>query len=108
MKKLLLDECVPHRARHSLPGFEVFTVAYMDWGGIKNGKLLQLASDNHFDIFLTTDKNIQFQQNPTKFDLSIVVFEAAKDDLDSFLLLVPKFIELSHSGLEKNRIYVVG
>ena len=58
MKKLLLDECIPHNVRHSLAEFETYTVAFMKWEGINNGKLLSLAVENNFDFLLTTDKNI--------------------------------------------------
>jgi len=43
MKKLLLDECIPHGIRKSLLEFDVYTVNFMGWSGVKNGKLLQLA-----------------------------------------------------------------
>jgi hypothetical protein len=106
MKKLLLDECVPHRIRISLPEFEVYTVNFMGWGGIKNGKLLQLAVDNHFDLFLTTDKNLPYQQNVSKYPIAIVVFNVVRDELETMLLLLPKFKKLA-DGFEKNRIYVI-
>jgi hypothetical protein len=38
--KILLDENLPHKLRHEIIGHEVFTVAYMGWSGIENGKLL--------------------------------------------------------------------
>lgn len=72
MKKLLLDECVPQGLRHSIIDFEIYSVTYMGWSGIKNGKLLQLAISEGFDIFLTTDKNLQFQQNMDKHNITIV------------------------------------
>lgn len=42
--KLLLDENLPHQIRLELPGHDVFTAAYMKWGGIENGELLRLAA----------------------------------------------------------------
>ena len=106
MKKLLLDECVPQRVRKSLPEFEVYTTAYMGWGGIKNGKLLQLAVDNKFDLFLTTDKNLPYQQNATKFPIVIVVFNVIKDELETILLLLPKFKQMVNN-FEPNRVYII-
>lgn len=47
--KLLLDENLPHELRHHLPGHNVFTTAYMAWGGLKNGALLALAARQGFD-----------------------------------------------------------
>jgi predicted nuclease of predicted toxin-antitoxin system len=56
--RLLLDESLPSRLRRSLPGHSVKTVIEMGWGGIQNGKLLVLASEQ-FDAFITADKNLQ-------------------------------------------------
>lgn len=47
--KLLLDENLPHQMRLELPGHEVFTAAYMNWGGIENGELLRQAAAEGFD-----------------------------------------------------------
>ena len=47
--KLLLDENMPRKLRHHLPGHDVFTTPYMDWAGIGNGKLLALAADAGFE-----------------------------------------------------------
>jgi hypothetical protein len=78
----------------------------MGWGGIKNGRLLQLAVDNGFGIFITTDKNLQYQQNATKFPITIVVFEVVKTELENLLILLPKF-KMALENFEKYRIYVI-
>ena len=106
MKKLLLDECVPHRLRKNLPEFEVYTVTFMGWSGIKNGKLLQLAVDNHFDLFVTTDKNLPYQQNSTKFPIAIVVFNVVKDEFETIMMLLTK-MKLLADSFEKNKVYVI-
>jgi predicted nuclease of predicted toxin-antitoxin system len=58
--RVLLDECLPHRLRTELAEHEVSTVQKEGWSGLKNGKLLKVASD-HFDVFLTVDRNLPFQ-----------------------------------------------
>jgi hypothetical protein len=60
--KVLLDECVPRKLRRELPEHEVLTVMEQGWSGIKNGKLLALAAPE-FDVFLTIDQNLKYQQN---------------------------------------------
>jgi predicted nuclease of predicted toxin-antitoxin system len=60
--RLLLDESLPSRLRRSLPGHAVATVVEMGCGGVKNGRLLALASQQ-FDAFLTADKNLPYQRN---------------------------------------------
>jgi hypothetical protein len=59
--RVLLDECVPRALRKELPGHEVKTVAEAGWAGVKNGELLELAA-RQFDVFLTVDRNLEYQQ----------------------------------------------
>ncbi|CAN5373260.1 hypothetical protein BH09BAC1_BH09BAC1_15770 [soil metagenome] len=106
MTKLLLDECVPQGLRSHLSEFETFTVTYMGWGGLKNGELLQTAVSHQFDVFLTTDKNLQYQQNMHKHAITIVVFDVVRLELDNILVLLPKFKKIIYS-IEKHRIYVI-
>jgi hypothetical protein len=70
--KILLDECTPRFLKHRLPGQHVSTVQEMGWTGLKNGDLLA-AAGGHFDLFITTDKNLRFQQNLTKYSLAVVL-----------------------------------
>ena len=60
--RILLDESLPRRLRHSFAGHEVVTVVEAGWSGIENGELPRLAA-TRFDIFVTADQNLQFQQN---------------------------------------------
>jgi Domain of unknown function (DUF5615) len=66
--KLLLDECVDRRFAGELPGHDVKTVPQMGWAGIKNGVLLTLA-EAEFDVFITVDRNLSFQQNLPRFNI---------------------------------------
>jgi hypothetical protein len=74
--KVFLDENVPYPLRRALPDHDVRTVAEMGWGGIKNGKLLKLVEDGHFDVLLTGDKNLSKQQNMSGRRLAVVVLSA--------------------------------
>ena len=60
--KVLLDECVDWRLSRSIVGHDVKTARQMGWSAIKNGELLTLAS-LAFDVFVTVDRNLSFQQN---------------------------------------------
>ena len=71
--KILLDECVTKHLKPFLSEHEVVTVREMGWSGIKNGKLSTLCVENQFEIFLTIDKNLQYQQNIDKYTLTIVI-----------------------------------
>jgi hypothetical protein len=69
--RMLLDECVPRGLTHELGDHEVRTVPEMGWGGMKNGALLQLAAES-FDVLLTTDRNLAFQQNIATLRFGII------------------------------------
>jgi hypothetical protein len=60
--KVFFDEDVPQKLARSLPQHDVQTVVSMQWGGIKNGALLQLIEREGFNVFLTGDKNMRNQQ----------------------------------------------
>jgi hypothetical protein len=87
--RVLLDECVPRRLKRELPAHEVFTVTGHGWSGIKNGKLLALA-DVEFDVFLTVDQNLKYQQNLSTFRIAIILLLARNNRLQTLLPLMPE------------------
>ncbi|MGO8678421.1 MAG: hypothetical protein ACLQVX_21475 [Limisphaerales bacterium] len=76
--RILLDECVPWPMHKLLVGHECMTAQRRGWGGIKNGELLGLA-EGEFDLFITSDQNIRYQQNLAGRTISIL--ELSKSDL---------------------------
>jgi predicted nuclease of predicted toxin-antitoxin system len=80
--KLFLDENLPHQLRKELHGHDSFTVAYLGWGGIENGELLELAASQGFDALLTKDANLEYEQNLKDLPIAVVVLEAASNDID--------------------------
>jgi predicted nuclease of predicted toxin-antitoxin system len=85
--KVLLDECVPRKLRRELPEHEVLTVTEKGWSGIKNGKLLALA-EKEFDVFLTIDQNLKYQQNLKAFNIGIILLVARNNRLKTLLPLM--------------------
>ena len=81
MRRVLFDEDVPRPLRRDLPGFDIQTVVEAGWSGIKNGELLRRA-EAAFDVFLTADRNLQFQQNTAKLRLGTVVLAVGSTKLD--------------------------
>lgn len=70
--KILLDENLPRKLKAEFgPDFEVKTIRDMEWLGKKNGELLGLMVLNGFDLFITLDKNLRYQQNLARFPLSV-------------------------------------
>lgn len=76
--RILLDECVPWPMHKLLVGHECTTAQKRGWGGIKNGDLLRLA-EGDFDLFITSDQNIRYQQNLA--GRRIPVLELSTNDL---------------------------
>ena len=104
--KILLDECVTKRLKPHLLEFEVFTVSEMKWNGVKNGKLMALCIDNNFELLLTIDKNLMFQQNLEKYELTIVVLNCLTSKLEELVLFVPSF-KSKVNRLEKHKAYII-
>jgi hypothetical protein len=74
--KVLLDENIPHDVRPFLAHHETFTVAYMGWGGLKNGKLLDTAETAGFGVLITGDKTLEYEQNLARRSIALVALSA--------------------------------
>jgi hypothetical protein len=73
---VLLDENIPHDVRPCLAHHETFTVAYMGWGGLKNGQLLETAESAGFGVLITGDKTLEYQQNLGRRGIALVALSA--------------------------------
>jgi hypothetical protein len=89
--RVLLDECVDWRLGRELAVHEVKTARQMGWRTIKNGALLALAAQQ-FDVFVTVDRNLSFQQNIVSFRIAVVVLQARTNRLADLRPLVPKLL----------------
>ena len=104
--RILLDESLPRRLASALSMHEVQTVVEAGWSGVKNGKLLALASVQ-FDAFVTADQNLQYQQNLSALPVSVVVLVAHNNRLESLLPLVPQLLSCL-SALQPKTLVRVG
>ena len=96
--RILLDEDLPRRLCALLAGHEATTVPRSGWAGIKNGKLLALAAAR-FDIFLTMDQNLEFQQKHLTLPIAVLVIEAVSNRIEHLSPLVPNILrELDHTS----------
>ena len=89
--KVLVDECVDSRLSRDIVGHEVKSVRQMGWSTIKNGELLGLAA-TEFDVFVTVDRNLSFQQNLPSFAISVIVLRAHSNRLSDLRPLVPALL----------------
>jgi hypothetical protein len=87
--RLLLDENLPKRLKQDFAEHEVFTVRDMQWNGLTNGSLLQLLIDNSFDAFLLYDKNLQHQQNFSKYTIKVFILSARINQYIELTKLIP-------------------
>ena len=103
--KILLDECIDWRLSRDIVGHDVKTIYQMDWATVKNGDLLALPS-NHFDIFVTVDRNLSFQQNLISFEVAVIVLCAPTNRLADLRQLVPTLLVTIPTAKRGKAIYI--
>jgi predicted nuclease of predicted toxin-antitoxin system len=92
--RILIDECLNWRLSRAFTGHYAVSAQKMGWAGIQNGKLLALAVENKFDLFLTADRNLAFQNNLTNFAIAVVALESEGVQLHKTLPLIPKVLSM--------------
>jgi hypothetical protein len=103
--RVLVDECVDWRLSRDIVGHEVRTARQMGWSTIKNGELLALAAKD-FDVFITVDRNLSFQQNLPAFTIAVIVLCAPSNRLADLQPLVPELLALIPSAKRGAVTYV--
>ena len=104
--KVLLDECITKKVKPFLSEFEIFTVNEMGWSGVKNGQLMKLCIENNFDILLTIDKNLRFQQNLQNYNITIIILDTKSSKKEDIISLLPKF-KLEINEFQKYNYYII-
>lgn len=89
--RVLLDECVDWRLSRDIVGHEVKTARQMGWAAIGNGALLSLAAAS-FDVFVTVDRNLSYQQNVPSIPIAVIVIRARTNRLADLKPLLPKLL----------------
>ena len=91
--KIIVDECIDRKLTREFVDHEIKTVPQMGWAGVKNGQLLALA-EAEFDVFITVDRNLSFQQNLPQFDIAVIVLQAPSNRLADLKPLVPEVLAI--------------
>ena len=91
--RILLDESLPRKFGHELAGHEVRTVQQAGWAGLKNGELLRRASGK-FNVLITGDQNMEYQQNPANLPMPVVVLIAMNNRIETLRPLVPELLQV--------------
>lgn len=99
--KILLDESLPRKLKDIFGSeHDVRTVRDMAWLGEKNGALLKLMQADGFEIFVTADRNLSYQQNTSKYSLTIVVLLGIDNRLETLSKLIsPLLTKLKENPL---------
>ena len=104
--RVLLDESIPIDFAQDLTGVDAQTVKSLGWAGLKNGALLRQAV-GQFQVLVTMDKNLPFQQNLAAHDIGVVLVRAHSNRLNDLRPLVPQILD-AVAASEPGKIRVVG
>ena len=91
--RILLDESLPSELQSEIRGHKVLSVREASWSGLKNGDLLARSADR-FDVFLTADQNLRFQQNLSNLPVAVVVLAANSNRIEDLRPLIPELLGL--------------
>ena len=91
--RILIDECLPKKLKRELADHTIFMVQEKGWSGMKNGELLRVA-ESEFDVWVTADQNIEYQQNLNRFNIAVIVLVAPNNRLGTLLPMIPKLHEV--------------
>lgn len=103
--RILLDESVPERLGGLLHGHTWSSVRREGWAGLKNGKLLATAAAT-FDVLLTADKNMEFQQNLSTLPMGVVIMRARSNRVDDLAKVVPEALR-AMGGMQPRTLITV-
>ena len=91
--RILLDECVDYRLRHYFFGHDCQTCGYAKLRELSNGRLLAAAESAGFDVLVTVDKNMVYQQSLRDRAIAVVTLDSRSGKFEDLVLLMPDVIE---------------
>ena len=90
--RVLVDQCLPRHLAAELPGHEATTVRAQRWLGLRNGVLLRAAVDAGFEVFLTNDSSIEFQQNIKRIGIGVIAIVGFRNRIQDIRPLIPRIL----------------
>jgi predicted nuclease of predicted toxin-antitoxin system len=96
--RILLDESLPRDLAREIVGHEVATVQQAGWAGFENGELLQHAAGK-FDVLVTGDQNLEYQQNPAGLPIPVIILIAVSNRMEALRPLIPELLQVLVSGV---------
>jgi hypothetical protein len=91
--RALIDQCLPRQLAAELTGHDATTVRAQRWLGLRNGVLLRAALDAGFQVFITNDSSIEFQQNVKKIGIGVIAIAGVRNRMQDLRPLVPGILE---------------
>ena len=91
--RVLVDESLPRHFAVELPGHDVSTVREKGWLGLRNGVLLRAAVDDGFEVLITADRSIEFQQNLNAIGIAVVIL-AVRNRIQDIRPVVPQILSV--------------
>ena len=104
--RVLLNESIPVDFAQDLSALDAETVIGLGWAGLKNGALLRQAA-GQFQVLITMDKNLQFQQNLAAHAIAVVLIRARSNRIDDLRKLVPQILD-AVAGSEPGKVRIAG
>ncbi len=91
MNKVLLYENLPIKLKYRLQDIcEVYTVSNKGWNALDNGDLIDTMQKDGFDYLITSDKDLQYQQNLTKYSIGFIVINVINNNYATLFPYVEK------------------
>ena len=95
--KLLLDECLPKKLKRHFAGHACHTVSEAQLAGKLNGELLTMAERLGFDVLITSDKGLEYEQNYTGRRISVIILRSKSNKLPDLLPLIADCMDVLSS-----------
>lgn len=107
MYKVLLDEIHQQRLNYRLKAVcEIYTVNDKGWNALENGDLITAMQNDAIDYLITSDKNLQFQKNLTKYSICFIVLDVIDNNYETILPMVEKIKHILQ-GEVKSKLTVI-
>ena len=105
--RVILDNCVNRRLSRLIVGHEVAHAIDLGWDKLSNGRLLSACEDDGWEVLVTVDKNMRFQQNLDKRKITLIVLDLPRIDLDSLRRKLPKLQQALDQSLSPGSLVVI-
>ncbi len=107
MYKVLLDENLPVRIKYRLQdACEIYTESDKGRNALENGDLIEAMEQNSFDYLVTSDKNLQYQQNLTKYSIGLIVLNVTDNNYETILSMLEKIKKILNDKIKSKLIIV--